>query len=415
MDLRPDPVLERIRRSLATTLAGVDVGAAAGVVAAALRSAEAAALEAPIEAGGFELGVGCGVGVARELGRRALPDVYGPVALVLDALRSAGLAEGDTAAGLVAGTATVVLGGVDCAVVSAREPHGGRVRTGSGESDANRDGVLSGTPAGESDRGWVLSGTAVVEERGDQPGAWCAVGIAAEDEVLLALIPASVWRPRARPVPASVPDPVLASGANPALCSVDLEGVAIGGPTAGAEVIGSFGEGTPWSDPAGLLARARIRLAAYLSGLAEGAQAAALHYAARRLQFGRPLLDNQALSFPLAQAHIELTALDLRIRHAARLADQSIGNDPQAVALAAVESLAMAQETAATTVRLAMQIHGARALTAAEPVHAFHLALRSFGTVLGSRSPLWREAGLRRLTTASGPVEIGSAGAAAVG
>jgi alkylation response protein AidB-like acyl-CoA dehydrogenase len=279
-----------------------------------------------------------------------------------------------------------------------------------------------------TDGGRVLSGSVVVEERRDHADIWCCVAAAADGEVLVVLVPASVWRPRARPVAGrAVPATVRESGADPVLCTVDLGGVGLvgaglggtlpglGGATASGVIIGSLGGGVPWSDPDELLAHARIRLAAYLSGIAEGAQAAAVHHAARRLQFGRPILDNQALAFPLAQAQVELTALDLSIRHAARLADREPGGDgsvrdSRAVALAAAETLAMAQEAAATTVRLAMQVHGARALTAAEPVHAFYLALRSFGTVLGPRSPLWREAGLRRLTATA---EAAGAGAAA--
>ena len=45
-------------------------------------------------------------------------------------------------------------------------------------------------------------------------------------------------------------------------------------------------------------------------------------YAKERVVFGRPIGQNQGISFPLAEAHARLRAADLMVKEAARLVDE---------------------------------------------------------------------------------------------
>lgn len=357
MDLSPDPVLDRINRTVQTRLAALGVGqdgTGAGELAA-LRDIDALAYEAPVGAGGFDLGLACGVVVCTELGRRALRDVYTDSLLVVDAL-AAGDDHGATAASVTAGELPVVAGGLDVVSVGGRERLAARRVAG----------------------GWELSGTVVVDDAGFSAAA-CCVPLVADDEVVLALLSPDRWRPRT-------------TGSVARFSTLVMDGLIVGD----ADILGRLGAGSPLSDPAGLLARTRLRHAAYLLGLGEGGHELAVRYASVRRQFGRPILDNQAVAFPLAQNEIALCAARLSLQHAIWLADAGA-----AFALEAAEALALAAETTLRSIRTAVQVHGARGMSLESPIHAFYQVVRSAVTRLGSASPLWREAGARRLAAAN--------------
>jgi alkylation response protein AidB-like acyl-CoA dehydrogenase len=71
-----------------------------------------------------------------------------------------------------------------------------------------------------------------------------------------------------------------------------------------------------------ILDRGRISIAAMALGLGAGALEAAKKYARERVQFGRPIGDNQAIQFMLADSATELDAARLLVRRAAWLKDQ---------------------------------------------------------------------------------------------
>jgi alkylation response protein AidB-like acyl-CoA dehydrogenase len=71
-----------------------------------------------------------------------------------------------------------------------------------------------------------------------------------------------------------------------------------------------------------ILDRGRISIAAMALGLGWGAYESALRYAKERVQFGRPIADNQAIQFYLADSATELEAARLLIRRAAWLKDE---------------------------------------------------------------------------------------------
>ncbi len=71
-----------------------------------------------------------------------------------------------------------------------------------------------------------------------------------------------------------------------------------------------------------ILDRGRISIASMALGLGRGALEAARRYSKERKQFGRPIADNQAIQFMLADSAMELDAAGLLIRRAAWMKDQ---------------------------------------------------------------------------------------------
>jgi acyl-CoA dehydrogenase len=65
----------------------------------------------------------------------------------------------------------------------------------------------------------------------------------------------------------------------------------------------------------------RILLAAEALGIGRAAIARAVRYANERVVFGRPIGQNQGISFPLADAHMRLRAAEMMIREASRRYD----------------------------------------------------------------------------------------------
>ncbi|CCH32936.1 acyl-CoA dehydrogenase family protein [Actinosynnema sp. NPDC047251] len=349
MDLTPDPLFRRLAGTVRARLAAAEDAAEAR---AALRGIEAPAFEAPVGAGGFDLGLACGVVVCSELGRRALPDVHSGPSMALDAMASSGTAEAaEAATALAAGDTAVHLAGFDLLGAPAERslhavPDGGALR-------------LSGTVSLPGN--WI-------------PGAHLLVPQRTGAGVRLVLLPEDRVRDRTRPAPGGR--------------LVELTGLV----AAEAEQIGDLGDGTPSPDPDGVLGRARVRAGAYLYGLALGAQDLAVRHAGSRQQFGAPIVTRQAVAFPLARQRIALGATRLALLEAAWHAD---ADEP--FSDLAVEALALAAETATRVVRTALQIHGARGMSLGEPVHAHYLLLPAAVRALGAVSVLWREAGRRRL------------------
>ncbi|MFL6138087.1 MAG: acyl-CoA dehydrogenase family protein [Frankiaceae bacterium] len=112
---------------------------------------------------------------------------------------------------------------------------------------------------------------------------------------------------------------------------------------------------TEWA-PA--LPAARIRHAAYLVGLCQGALDAAVARAGERHQFGQPIGRFQSIAFSLAEVATRLEGARWLVRGAAWDADQGID-----VRLVALQSLAMASDLVAGATALALQTFGAAGLT----------------------------------------------------
>jgi alkylation response protein AidB-like acyl-CoA dehydrogenase len=160
------------------------------------------------------------------------------------------------------------------------------------------------------------------------------------------------------------------------------------------DVVGGSEAGHGILGPA--VARARVRHAAYLLGMAEGAFREAVAYTRARRQFGRPIAEFQSVEFRLASWLGHLQATRVKVRYAAQLQDAN-----QTALRVATETLAMAAELALEVTRGAMHLHGAYGMTRAAPIQRFYRRAALEAVRGGVPDELWDEAGrLRRGTPA---------------
>lgn len=304
--------------------------------------------EAPAEAGGFDLGLGASVMVCEELGRCGLGGPYRSVALASDILHRAVPAPraGELPAALARGAVTVGAGVLDPGPAPTSRP---------------------------TDTGWELSGSWSVDDAG---AGLLLLAVRTDAGTAMALVPAD------RPGWSAV-------AAGDGTARLRLDGLAVG-----REEIVLGPSDTAWE---GLVARARIRQAAYLLGVATGAHAGASAYTARRHQFGVPLHDHQAVAFALAGLKARLVATGLAVRRAASLADEG-----RTAARAAVDALALAAELALDATRTAVHFCGVRGLTAQLGVQRHYRLARVEAVRLGTPQRLWREAARLRLVDHDG-------------
>jgi butyryl-CoA dehydrogenase/short/branched chain acyl-CoA dehydrogenase len=89
-----------------------------------------------------------------------------------------------------------------------------------------------------------------------------------------------------------------------------------------AQVLGEIGKG--YKIAIETLNEGRIGIGAQMLGLAEGAWAHAAAYARERKQFGKPLVEFQAMQFQLAEMATEIEAARLMVYNAARLKDAGL-------------------------------------------------------------------------------------------
>jgi alkylation response protein AidB-like acyl-CoA dehydrogenase len=121
-------------------------------------------------------------------------------------------------------------------------------------------------------------------------------------------------------------------------------------------VIGNVGEG--FKQALSVLDGGRIGIAALSVGLAQGALEASLKYAKERVQFGKPISDNQGIQFKLADMAMEIEAARLLTRKAASY--KMAGLD---VNLEASQAKYFASEAATRATNDAVQIHGGYGFT----------------------------------------------------
>jgi alkylation response protein AidB-like acyl-CoA dehydrogenase len=242
-------------------------------------------------------------------------------------------------------------------------------------------------------------GAIVCEELGrlghGSPYAGVALALAAgNDDLDTVAAPAGFER---EPLPAGEPATVLAASSDvDVFCVPVRDGLALVGRDELAEEPRELDDGNalislrPDEDAiaAGLdevLPAARVRQAAYLLGLAEGAQAEAVRHAGRREQFGQPLRAFQSISFRLADLHVRLETLRLLVYAAA---------DGEAEP---ADALALAAETAQLVTRTAMQVCGARSLTGQTALHRLYRLVRVEAVRFGTADSLWAARGAHRL------------------
>lgn len=137
-----------------------------------------------------------------------------------------------------------------------------------------------------------------------------------------------------------------------------------------------------WTD---VLAAARVRQAAYLVGLADGALSEAVRYARGRQQFGRRLSSFQSISFGLAAASGRTHAARLLVRDLGARSDVG-GADP----VEAAAALAMAAEVARDVAAFAVHVHGASGTALQSRVQRYFRAIGAESVWLGTPPELRR-------------------------
>lgn len=111
----------------------------------------------------------------------------------------------------------------------------------------------------------------------------------------------------------------------------------------------------------------RLSIAAIGLGLAQGALEMAINYSKKRKQFGRPIADNQAISFKLSEMAVKIEAARSLLYNACRLKDQSMPFGKEA-AMAKLYCSEIAREAADES----LQIHGGYGLLRENHIERFY-------------------------------------------
>ena len=122
-----------------------------------------------------------------------------------------------------------------------------------------------------------------------------------------------------------------------------------------------------FKDVLAVLAAARIGMAALAVGIAQGALDEALNYAKRRRQFGKPILEYEAIQWMLADMATESEAARLMAWHAATLRDEGAP-----YLRIASQAKLYSSEVAVRSTSKAIQIHGGYGYLKDSPVERFY-------------------------------------------
>jgi len=117
------------------------------------------------------------------------------------------------------------------------------------------------------------------------------------------------------------------------------------------DVLGEEGQG--FKIALATLDHSRIGIAAQSLGIGQAAMDEALRYAKERVQFGKPIIDHQAIGFRLADMNTELEAARWLTYRAAWMSEQGVRTTRSSA-----EAKLLASETANRIVALAVQVHG---------------------------------------------------------
>ena len=132
-----------------------------------------------------------------------------------------------------------------------------------------------------------------------------------------------------------------------------------------AQRLGALGEG--FVDSLRILDGGRISIAALSLGIAQGAFDAAFSYARQRRQFGKAIVEFQAISHKLADMATEIEAARLLVYQSAALKDAG-----RAVTRQSAMAKLYASEVACRVANEALQIHGGYGFIKDYPVEKFY-------------------------------------------
>ena len=370
-----DPLQEQIGQALRRTVGR----AAAGDRWPGLVELDAFGFAVPAWAGGLNLGQRAAVLAAEELGRVLAGGLALDTMLAADALVLAGAGAGPFARleAVAAGRLRCAAAGLAAPLSSARPPE---LETAAGGWTLHGRGLVAALPHEADELLLAARGRAFLVPAARQ--GWASLPLEtyiprAADELRLSARFRAFLFPAARPGWASRP---LETAIPRGLSVVTFTGLRL-----------EPADELPVRLPE-LVARGRLRQAAFLLGLAQAAHEAAVGHAHRRRQFGQRLLDFQAIGMRLAALAGRLVALRLLVQRAAWLTDTGAPLEGPAA-----ECLAMAAELALDAVRDGIQVHGAAGMTRESPAQACYRVAIVEAARWGRPAELWREAGRARL------------------
>ncbi len=232
------------------------------------------------------------------------------------------------------------------------------------EREAGSDLAGIATTARREGDGYVLDGTKVfISNAGvaDVYTVFAATAPPGERRRLSAfVVPAGAAGLSARPVP------IL--GGHP-IGEVRLEGVRV----PAVDRIGEEGDGM--SAALGTLHRFRTTVGAAAVGFAQRALDESVAHVRARVQFGRPLAEQQAVQMALADMACDVEAARQLVYRAAAMHDAGVGRDEEAAAGSMAKLVAT--EAASRVVDRAVQLHGARGLAVGHPVARLYEDVRA--------------------------------------
>ncbi|OYD67717.1 acyl-CoA dehydrogenase family protein [Rhodococcus sp. OK302] len=136
------------------------------------------------------------------------------------------------------------------------------------------------------------------------------------------------------------------------------------------------------------LRRARVALAALAVGVCEEALAMTAKYTSERIQFGRPISTNQAVSVRAADAYLDTESIRLTAQRAAWLMDTGAEGEAEAAALVAKW---WASRGGLRVVHATQHLHGGIGADIDYPIHRYFLWGRQIAFSLGSAGAVGME------------------------
>lgn len=264
----------------------------------------------------------------------------------------------------------------------------GRIRMAIGltEPDAASDLARVAMRADPDGDGFVVSGTKVWCT-GAQEAAYVLAlvrtqpGSSGFDGLSMLLLPTDDEAMAIRKIP-------KLAGQGTASCEVFCEGLRVPRENLVGELHG--GRRVLWS----LLDSERVFVAAQCVGIAQGAYDAALAYAQERRQFGRPIIEHQAIGHRLADMASQLAMARLLAYAAAAKADRGGG-----YALEAALAKVACSERATAIVELGMEVLGAYAYAVEYPMERYWREVKLF-EIAGGTNQILRDVIAKRLPSA---------------
>ncbi|ONI76285.1 hypothetical protein ALI144C_37130 [Actinosynnema sp. ALI-1.44] len=143
-------------------------------------------------------------------------------------------------------------------------------------------------------------------------------------------------------------------------------------------------------------ARLHSRAGAYLCGLAQGAVNAAVRRVQERVQFGRPIGNNQAVAFQLSALTARLTALHALGEHVATRIEAGRTEAETVAPADASRLLAACSELAVEATTTALHLHGAFGLRSDQDAQRFYRKACAFSVRHGTPARLRLAGSTRR-------------------